>query len=489
MKRHTHKLQRTLLSATLLGLGISNVTAVHAAGFGLQEQNASGLGVAYAGSGAVAENASTIYYNPAGMTNLPGLNISVGGNYIIPSFKFSNDRSSLPAAFGTANARFSGAQLGDEGDNAGGGAFVPNAYVSWQVSDRLFAGLGIGAPFGLATDYGDGFMGRYHSKKFDIETINFNPSLAYKLNNSWSIGAGINIQRIKAEYEKSTVVDMRSQVAGAVTQRYIAAGVPAQQAAAMGKAVGDQYGPILDGEAKVKMKDTALGWNIGVMFHPSEDTRIGLSYRSRIKYKATGDTDVDIHRPSAAMIGAMPAQLQEIYGLVPGSLTTSSSASVTLPDTALFSVYQRISPRWELLGDIQWTGWSSLPKLTIKSDTLPEAGLDLRFKDSWRIAVGAMYQVAPQWKLKAGVAWDQSPVRSAEHRPASLPDNDRYWFSVGAQYKPSENTAIDVGYSYMYLKKSHVDNTNDGNLAQYGRLSGSYKSHGHIFGLQVSHRF
>ncbi len=489
MKRQPHKLQRTLLGVALLGAGVTGMGVVHAAGFNLLEQNASGLGVAYAGSGAIADNASTIYFNPAGMTNLPGLNVSLGGNYIIPSFKFSNDNTSLPSAFGTSNAQFSGATLGDEGKNAGGGSFVPNAYVSWQVSDRLFAGLGVGAPFGLATDYGDGFMGRYHSKKFDIKTINFNPSLAYRLNDSWSIGAGINIQRINAEYEKSTVVDLRSQVAGAVTQKYIAAGVPAEQAATMGKAVGDQYGPILEGDAKVKMNDTAVGWNIGVMFHPSEDTRVGLSYRSRIKYKAKGDTDVDIHRPSAAMIGAMPAQLQEIYGLVPASLTSSSTASVTLPDTALLSLYQRVSPRWELLGDIQWTGWSSLPELTIKSETLPSASLDLRFKDSWRIAVGAMYQVAPQWKLKAGVAWDQSPVRKAEHRPASLPDNDRYWLSVGAQYKPSENTAIDVGYSYMFLRKSHIDNTNDNNQAQYGRLSGSYKASGHIFGLQVSHRF
>ncbi len=489
MKRQTYRLQRTLLSAAILGAGLTGMSAVHAAGFNLLEQNASGLGVAYAGSGAVAENASTIYYNPAGMTNLPGVNVSLGANYIIPSFRFSNDRTSLPAAFGTSNAQFSGATLGDEGSNAGGGALVPNAYVSWQVSDQLFAGLGIGAPFGLATDYGDGFMGRYHSKKFEIETINFNPSLAYRVNNSWSVGAGINIQHIKAEYEKSTVVDMRSQVAGAVTQRYIAAGVPAQQAAAMGKAVGDQYGPILDGDAKVKMSDTAVGWNVGVMFHPTEDTRLGLSYRSRIKYTAKGDTDVDIHRPSAAMIGAMPAQLQEIYGLVPASLTSTSSASVTLPDTALLSIYQRVSPRWELLGDVQWTGWSSLPELTIKSDTLPTASLDLKFKNSWRIAVGAMYQVAPQWKLKAGVAWDQSPVRSAEHRPASLPDNDRYWLSIGAQYKPSENTSIDVGYSYMFLKKSHIDNTNSDNLAQYGRLSGDIKANGHIFGLQVSHRF
>jgi len=136
MKRHTEKLKRTLLSTALLGLGISSVTTVHAAGFNLLEQNASGLGVAYAGSGAVAENASTIYYNPAGMTNLPGLNISVGGNYIIPSFKFSNDSSSLPAAFGTSNARFSGVKPGDEGDNAGGGAFVPNAHGSWPATDR-----------------------------------------------------------------------------------------------------------------------------------------------------------------------------------------------------------------------------------------------------------------------------------------------------------------------------------------------------------------
>ncbi len=489
MKKHTYKMHRTLISVALLGLGTTTMTAAQAAGFNLLEQNASGLGLAYAGSGAIADNASTIYFNPAGMTNLPGLNVSVGGNYIIPSFKFSNDNTSLPAAFGTANARLSGVQLGDEGKNAGGGAFVPNAYVSYQVTDRLFAGLGIGAPFGLTTDYGDGFMGRYHSKKFAIETINFNPSLAFKVNENWSIGAGLNIQRISAEYKKNTVVDMRGPVAAGVTQRLISQGVPAQVAAAQGKATGDAYGPILDGDARLKMRDTALGWNIGVMFHPSEDTRIGLSYRSRIKYKATGDTDVDINRPSAAMISMLPEQIQQIYGMVPSSLSSSSSASVTVPDMALLSVYQRVSPRWELLGDIQWTGWSSIPELTIQSDSLPETSLHLKFKDSWRIAIGAMYQVAPNWKLKAGVAWDQSPVRKAENRPASLPDNDRYWLSLGAQYKPSENTAIDFGYSYMFLNKSRIDNSNDGNLAQYGNLNGKYKASGHIFGLQISHRF
>ena len=156
----------------------------------------------------------------------------------------------------------------------------------------------------------------------------------------------------------------------------------------------------------------------------------------------------------------------------------------------ILSGYQRLNDRWELLGDISWTGWSSIPSLTVKNAAPinSETELNLKFKDSWRIAVGAQYQVNESWKLKGGVAWDQSPVQKTSHRPASLPDNDRYWLSIGAQYKPSENTTLDIGYTYLIVPKSKVDNTNN-NEALYGRLSGKYKANAHIVGVQLSHRF
>lgn len=433
---------RTL--ATCIGL-IGSVGIAHGAGFNLLEQNASGLGTAYAGSAAIADNASTIYFNPAGMTRLPGLNISLGANLIGPSFKFENDgNSSLPTAFRTNP----GVQLGGNGGNAGGWGFVPNMYLSYQATDRVYLGLGFGAPFGLKTEYDKDWMGRYHSQSFDIKTININPSIAFKVTPSLSLGAGFNIQRIDATYEKATPVPL-------------------------GPVAAPFYGaPYVSGDVKTRVKNTGYGWNVGLMYEPSEDTRIGLSYRSRVKHKATGDTDLSFMVPSRGVMAR----------------SSEAKATVSLPDTFVLSAYQRLDPRWELLGDISWTGWSSIPTLKIVNPSLSDAELNLKFKDAWRIAVGAQYQLNDSWKLKGGLAWDQSPVRKASYRPASLPDNDRYWISLGAQYKPSENTTLDFGYSLLVMPGNKVDNNND-NQAQYGRLSGKYKGNAHILGLQLSHRF
>lgn len=398
--------------------------SAHGAGFQLLEQNASGLGNAYAGSAAVAENASTIYFNPAGMSQLSGLSVSAGISAIRPSFKFRNDGSTPPAAAPLTD--FAGA--GNGGD-AGKWGLVPNAYLAWQVDERWHVGVGFGAPFGLMTDYDDNWLGKYHSNKFEITTININPSVSYRVNDQWSVGAGLNWQRIDAEYTRRTVV------------------VPG----------------LLASDAKVEVDSDAWGWNAGVMFQPTEDTRLGLSYRSKIRHKATGDTDL-------AGVGSFDAR-----------------ANVTLPDTAILSAYHRLDSRWELLADISWTGWSSIEELNIRNTGIPGDSLQLDFRDTWRIAVGANYRLDPAWKLKFGVAWDQSPVHRAGDRPTSLPDNDRWWFSAGIQYQATANTTIDLGYTYLYLDDTRIDNRHD--LATKGRVAGDYDSKGNIIGLQISSRF
>lgn len=425
------------VAAALLGLG---TTAAHTAGFQLLEQNASGLGNAYAGSAAVGENASTIFFNPAGMTYLPGVNVSAGLTAVRPSFKFSNDGSTGPGGLPGS---------GPDGCDAGSWGLLPNAYLSWQLTPRWHAGLGVGAPFGLMTEYEDAsWAGRYHSKKFDIKSVNVNPSIAYKVNDRLSVGAGLNWMHMDAEFSRAAPF------------------------------VQPGLGYLGDLDATVDMKGDGWGWNLGMIYQLTPTTRIGLAYRSRVKIDADGDTTVSnqsVTHPAVAP-------------LIP-TLSADASTSVTLPDTATLSLVHDLNARWQLLGDVSWTGWSSIQSLDIENSgnpAVPGDSLDLKFRDTWRVALGANYRLNDRWTLKGGLAWDQSPIRSAGYRPTALPDNDRYWVSVGAQYALSKQTRIDVGYTHLFLDDTRIDNNTD---AGKGRVRGDYDSQANIVGIQVSHRF
>jgi len=227
MKTLTLRIVPALLLAIFSG-------AASAAAFQLWEQNASGLGTAYAGSAAVADNASTVFFNPAGMTQLPGIQLSAGVAGVGPSYKFRNDGSTGPLLGRSGN-----------GGDAGSWAAVPNAYVSWQLTPDLFLGLGISAPFGLATEYEDkNWVGRLQSIKSEITTVNYNPSIAYRVNDKVALGFGVNYQTIDAE-----LTSTGSRLAG---------------------------------------DDSAWGWNAGALFTLSPAMRVGISYRSAIDYTLEG---------------------------------------------------------------------------------------------------------------------------------------------------------------------------------------------------------
>ena len=193
-------------------------------------------------------------------------------------------------------------------------------YASLQLNEKWFIGLGIGAPFGLMTKYDEGWAGQYHSNKFDIKTINVNPSVAYKVNDKFSMGFGLNWQRIDAEYKEDR---------GAIAR----AGPPG----------------LHQWRCRPQFEGRRLGWNVGFMLQPTEDTRIGLSYRSKIRQTAKGDTDIDNIGPTRQ------------------SASFDAKATVDLPDTLILSAAHQLNERWELLGDISWTGWSSIPALKIRN--------------------------------------------------------------------------------------------------------------------------
>ena len=399
-----NKMMMRLIPAALL---VAFSTQVSAAAFQLLEQNASGLGVAYAGSAAVADNASTIFYNPAGMTMLPGRQISLGFNAIGPSYKFTN--------IGT-NSTFG--LNGNNGGDAGGWAAVPNAYVSWQLAPQWFAGLGVSAPFGLATEYEDpNWIGRFHALKSEIKTVNLNPSLAYRVNDKVALGFGLNYQRIEAEMSNQTGL----------------------------------------GLSRLKGKDSAWGWNIGALFTLSPAMRVGVSYRSSIQYNLEG----------TQTIGALPAM--------------SASAKLKLPDTFTLSVWQQVSDRWEAMGDLSYTNWSTVDRLNVITP-MGVVAEPFGYKDSWRVAWGAAYKYNDAWKLKFGIAYDRTPV-SDLMRSARVPDNNRIWLSLGTQWKPARDSVVDVGYAYLYVRDSAI------NQIKGAVLNGSYDASAHILGVQFTQGF
>ncbi|HTH39160.1 MAG TPA: outer membrane protein transport protein [Rhodocyclaceae bacterium] len=405
-----------------------------AAGFQLLEQNASGIGNAYAGSAAIADNASTIFFNPAGMTQLQDREYSVGLTAIQPSFKFKDEGSSSTGFLANAGNGTDAGQLG----------LVPNAYLSWAYSPDLKFGIGAGAPFGLMTKYNNPWIGGAQSVSFDVKTYNINPSVAYRVNDTVSIGGGLNWQRLEAEYKRIAAVS--SAALSATT-------------------------------LKLTLDDEAWGWNVGALFKLSQETKLGLSYRSRIKYDATGKLDAS--GPAAA-------------GLAAAGQLSNARASIELPDTFIASLTHQLNDRWELLGDISWTGWSSIPKIDIIRTSGSQSGtvaqtLDTEFRDTWRVAVGGTYKYNDAWKIKLGVAYDQTPVKGDATRLVSLPDNDRIWLSVGGQWKASKNSTLDFGLAYLYLKDAKINN----NQAAAGRaqIVGTYEDSGWILGAQYSANF
>lgn len=386
--------------------------AASASAFQLWEQNASGVGNAFAGSAAVADNASTVFYNPAGMTQLTGFQFSTGVAAVGPSYKFRDEGSSGTGAFAGLS--------GGNGGNAGSWGAVPNAHFSWQLTPNWFLGFSVSAPFGLATEFKDSnWIGRYQSLKSEVTTINYNPSLAYRVNDKLSLGFGINYQTIDAELTS-----------------------------ALGRLKGD---------------DSAWGWNAGAMFTLSPAMRVGLSYRSSIKYTLEGN----------AVLGASPA--------IP------VRTDVKLPDTFILSVWQQVSDRWEAMGDLSYTRWSTLKTLDIyrRDNGAQLPGEDFNYRNAWRLAWGAAYQVNDAAKLKFGIAYDRTPTTDANRSPR-VPDNNRIWFSLGGQWNMGKTGKIDLGYSYLYVNDPQVNQTKAVPGLGTTTLLGKYDASAHVVGLQYS---
>jgi len=441
------------------------------AAFALQEQSVSGLGNAYAGGAAAAEDASTVWSNPAGMSTLPGIQIVGAVSGIFPSAKFSNNGSI--AAFNQP--------LGGDGGQGGESAALPALYLVVPINRQFAFGLGVGVPFGLETKWDDGWLGRYHALQSKVETMNVNPAVSWRINDQFSVGLGVDYQQVKATFTSN------ANYSAALAQA-------AQTAAAGGLIPPAAVGPFiaatggLDSHVSVTGDDWAWGWNLGFLWNVTPTTRIGGHYRSSIKYNVDGN--VNFTNPA---LPALPPTLAPIgAALAPAVNNVLANGGVTsdieLPSISNLSIYSRLNPNWEVMADVQFTDWSTIQYLTFTrtSGTVLSSTPEL-FRDAWRASVGASYFMGDKWKFRGGFAFDQSPVRDAERTPR-LPDSDRYWLSAGAQYGWSKQLKLDVGLTYIFTSNASSDN-NAGSTAQYGLIKGDYDANVFILGGQVTYSF
>jgi long-chain fatty acid transport protein len=329
---------------------------------------------------------------------------------------------------------FAAPGTGDGGDG-GDWAFVPNGFMTMAINPRLSFGVALNVPFGLTTEYDAGWRGQLTAIKSELKTVNINPSVAYKISDMVSIGGGVSLQKIEAK----------------LTSAANAAGTNISE---------------------IKADDIGYGFNVGLTVQAAPSTRIGAHYRSTIKYDLEGTAT---------------------FSLAPAA-NSNVRADLKVPDTFSLSLFHSLNPQWELLGDITWTGWSSVQQLQIIRTSGAGAGtilstLPFNWDDTWRYAVGANFKLNPQTKLRFGTALDRTPTNDVDRTP-KLPDQDRTWLAFGVQYKPSKAGILDVGYAHEFIKDARVNTPVTGQTTcAAGCLTGNFNNKADIFSVQYSHSF
>jgi long-chain fatty acid transport protein len=457
------------VAGAVLALGATQAAAT---GFQLNEQSASGIGNAFAGGAAFTDDISAMWWNPAVLSKFERRQFVQGLHVVVPSIKFDNDGS--VAALNQP--------LGGNGGDAGGWNFIPNLYVSMPINNQFAFGLGVNGPFGNKTQYSEGWLGRYQALDSKIITINVNPAFSWKVTPEFSVGAGVNFQYIDGRFTSNA--NYSAAMAGAAAQAAAAGQIPA---ALVPQIIGATAG--LDSEVVITGDDTAWGWNIGAAWDVTPAWRLAAAYRSEIKYKLSGTAD--FNNPTVTA----PPQLAPVINTLANGINTralyprSITSDITLPQIANVSAVWKFDRQWEFMADAQWTGWSSIPELRfVPTDGSSLGAVPLEWDDTWKIAVGTSYRYNEQWKARAGIAFDQTPVTT--HPTARLPDSDRWWLTVGGEYRWTRDWKFDAGF--VYIKGDSADFNQQfpaAEAASAGQIRGSYDASVWILSAQAVYSF
>lgn len=404
------------LTLTLTALGTILLAAnAQAAGFHLREQSAAAQGNAFAGATAGAENGSYAYFNVAGLTRQKGTQLNIGGTYIAPRAEASNVKDADD-------------HRGSDVNNIVHSAVAPNATISHQINEKAFIGVGLNVPYGMITKYDEEWAGSDHGITSKVISATVTPMFAYKVTDKLSLGAGLQMQYIRA---RLTNTAQNQQIKTATK--------------------GDAFD---------------IGYQLGAMYEFNENTRVGVAYRSQVKHKLTGE-----------LSSAAPAP----------NLNQNINARLTTPEMLSMGIYHQLNDKWAVMAEYQRVFWSSFETLDIYGEDYPFVSST---KEHWRdtnfFAVGASYQIDHQWKWRLGLAYDQSAVR-VQHRTPRIPDSDRIWYSTGLNYQYNDKLTFDLAYTYIKAHKAHLDTSLTGNTGSH--VTAEYTNSVQLFGLSLNYKF
>jgi len=425
------------LYSYLAGFAVLALSATAmAGGYQLNDYSVTGLGRAYAGQGIMGDDYTAIAFNPAGMTLMK--------------------QSGVQQAFSLINLKSDVVGVGP--NNAGQKAKmdfwqpIPAGFAQYNVNDRLSLGLGIYAPYGLKTEYKSDWFGSSAAILSKLDIVDFNLSAAYKIDEHWSVGASAILRYIYGRMTQSVPMMLPNP----------GFGIP-------GAPYSDQETlPAGGGEINFNVHGWTQTGSLGVMYEVDENTRFGLSYRLRSAQRAKGLFKSSGNVNAAYLDGAVDVR-----------------ANPDLPETITFSAYHRYKDLG-FSGTARWTHWtSSFPNFSVRADhpLLPggEKNVEYRYENSWTLTAGLDWYYNKNWTFRCGTGWDESPTHKPERRTIRIPDNDRWWMSVGASYI-QPNWQIDAAYAHMIGKT--------GEALEDARNQVKYKNlQSNILGVQFQYKF
>jgi len=439
------KMLRSLVKAALVSSVAAVPTIGYAAGFSLTEQSVAGLGRSFAGGAAWANDPSTIYYNPAGLMRLKDQEVQNGVSLISLGADFDKTLAVDPIG-----GNLSGGEGGDVGKLGG----VPTLYYVRPYSDKVAFGVGVGAPFGLATDYERDSIFRYQATYSNVAIINIQPTVAYRINDNISVGFGVDVQYMRVKLQNE--IDFGSICFGFIGP------VPCTGMSLIPQGA--------DGGATVEGDSIGYGWNAGVLVE-NGGTRLGIAYRSKVSHDLEGSADFE--RVPVVFTGL-------------GLFTDSAiSASFDTPELLSIGLVQELNDAWTVSLDITRTGWDTFRELRIvyANPNQPDTVQPENWKDVYKASVGVDWKFNDAWTFRAGYGYDNTPIEDAD-RTARLPDGDRTWISVGATWRWSDTLEFNAGYAHLDLAAGDTINFDQFGPAQ-DHITGTYTADAEIVGLEV----
>lgn len=418
-------IRKILFAGAALALTLTQ--AAHAGGIGIHEQSAAGQGMSFAGQGTSSLGLSSMFWNPAAVTQTNGFGMESHTTFLFGNTVITPDAGGLTAVYGPQDS-----------GNISEFAYIPTTYMAYRLNPNWYVGLSVTAPFGSGTHPDGPWAGSFYTKEARLKSVDFNPVIGWKLNDQLSIAAGPRVVWLfngKFSRTSAPVIGFNSELNN--------------------------------------LGDVAIGWSAGLTWKPTPFTEIALGYRSRVDTTLEGNITLPV---------------------LPGG-GADVKADATLPDSLSFGIKQRIDSRWSFLGSVEWTNWSVLDTAPFIITSGPAAGtnptaISFLYKDGWFFSAGLEYKWDAWTTLRGGVAYEVSPSKD-QFRLLGVPDDNRWWFSVGATHKWTEQLSSDIGYSFVWLGDSPINYTasNPNTLPVVVPLTGTSHSYYNIISVSLRYAF